>query len=178
MINIDLNKPTKDYAKKVLKGLGGKENIKFITNCMTRLRLVLTDSSKVDEDLLINETGASKVIINGNDVNVVYGLHIDLIREAIDKEIKNEKADEGYINDINVKKILEGIGSKNNIESLTNCMTRLRLILKDVSKVNEDLLINETGASKVIILDEHNVHIIYGLKIEQIRKAIEQELNN
>ena len=35
MINIDLNKPTKDYAKKVLKGLGGKENIKFITNCMT-----------------------------------------------------------------------------------------------------------------------------------------------
>ena len=178
MINIDLNKPTKDYAKKVLKGLGGKENIKFITNCMTRLRLVLTDSSKVDEDLLINETGASKVIINGNDVNIVYGLHIDLIREAIDKEIKNEKADEGYINDINVKKILEGIGSKNNIESLTHCMTRLRLILKDVSKVNEDLLINKTGASKVIILDEHNVHIIYGLKIEQIRKAIEQELNN
>ncbi|WP_317367009.1 PTS glucose/sucrose transporter subunit IIB [uncultured Tyzzerella sp.] len=177
MINIDLNKPTQEYAKKILKGLGEKENIKFITNCMTRLRLVLNDVSKVNEDLLTNETGASKVIIDGNDVQIVYGLHINLIKEAIDKEINNEKNDEGYINNINVKKIIEGIGGKDNIESLTNCMTRLRLVLKDTSKLNEELLVNETKASKVIVLDEHNAHIIYGLKIEDVRKAIEEELN-
>ncbi len=177
MSNIELSNPTQDYAKKVLKGLGEKENIKFITNCMTRLRLVLADVSKVDENLLINETGASKVIIDGNDVHVVYGLHINQIKEAIDREIKSEKANEGYIGDINVKKILEGIGGKDNIESLTNCMTRLRLTLKDTSKVNADLLVKETGASKVIVIDEHNVHVVYGLKIEDVRKAIEQELN-
>ena len=90
MTNVDLNKPTKDYAKKVLKGLGGKENIKFITNCMTRLRLVLTDISKVDEDLLINETGASKVIINNkHNVHIIYGLKIEEIRKAIEQELNN-----------------------------------------------------------------------------------------
>ncbi len=176
MSNLDLNNPTQEYAKKVLKGLGEKENIKFITNCMTRLRLVLEDVSKVDENLLINETGASKVIIEGNDVHVIYGLHINAIKEAIDREIKNEKTDEGFIGNVNVKKILEGIGGKDNIKEITNCMTRLRLTLKDTSKVNEDLLVNETGASKVIFVDEQNVHIIYGLKIEEVRKAIEEEL--
>ncbi len=177
MSNINLSTPDSNYAKKVLQGLGGKDNIKFITNCMTRLRLVLADVSKVDENLLINETGASKVIIDGNDVHVIYGLHIEQIKEAIDKEIKNEKSNEGYVGDINVRKILEGIGGKDNITNLTNCITRLRLTLKDVSKINADLLINETGASKVIIIDEHNAHIIYGLKIEDVRKAIEEELN-
>lgn len=177
MSNLNLSAPDENYAKKVLQGLGGKDNIKFITNCMTRLRLVLVDVSKLDENLLINETGASKVIIDGNDIHVIYGLHIAQIKEAIDKEIKNEKSNEGYIGDVNVKKILEGIGGKDNINDLTNCMTRLRLNLKDISKLNEDLLVNETGASKVVILDENNAHIIYGLKIEDIRKAIEQELN-
>lgn len=177
MNNIDLSKPTQEYARKVLKGIGEKENIKFITNCITRLRLTLLDVSKVDEDLLINETGASKVIINGDEVHVVYGLHINQIREAIDKEIENEKDNEGYVGDINVKKIITGIGGKDNIENLTNCITRLRLTLKDISKVNENLLINETNASKVITIDEHNIHIVYGLKIEEIRKAVEKELN-
>ena len=176
MSNVDFNTLTSEYAKKVLKGLGEKENIKHIANCMTRLRLVLADVSKIDEDLLKNETGATKVIIDGNDVHVVYGLQINEIRQAIDAEIKKEKEKEGYIGNVNVKKILEGIGGKDNIKEITNCMTRLRLVLKDVSKLNENILINETGASKVIILDEHNAHIIYGLKIEEIRKAIDEEI--
>ena len=176
--NIDLNNINSDYAKKILKGIGFKDNIRLIANCITRLRLTLDDVSKVDEDLLINETGASKVIfIDEHNVHIVYGLKIEEIRKAIDKEIKDEKSDEGYIGDVNVKKILDNIGGKDNIKNITNCITRLRLTLDDVSKVNEDLLINETGASKVIFIDEHNVHIVYGLKIEEVREAINRELN-
>lgn len=177
MSNFDFNNPTKEYVKTILKGIGEKENIKFITNCMTRLRLVLADVSKVDENLLINQTGASKVIIDGNDVQVVYGLQINQIRAALDKEIKEEKSNEGFIGNVNVRKILEGIGGKENIENIDNCITRLRLKLKDISKVNEDILVGQTGASKVIFIDEHNIHIVYGLKIEEVRKAIEEEIN-
>ncbi len=32
-----------------LEGLGGKENIKDVTNCTTRLRLTVKDESKVQE---------------------------------------------------------------------------------------------------------------------------------
>ncbi|WP_250278581.1 PTS transporter subunit EIIB [[Clostridium] colinum] len=178
MTKIDLNSPTEDYAKIILQGLGGKDNIKFMTNCITRLRLVLNDISKIDEDLLIKKTGATKIIINENDVHVVYGIHVEKIKKAIDEAIKNEKSNEGYVGDVNVKKILQGIGGKDNIKDLTNCMTRLRLVLNDVSKIDENLLISETFASKVIVIDEHNVHIVYGLKIEEIRNALEKELKN
>lgn len=176
MTKINLKKPKEDYAKKILIGLGGKENIKFLTNCITRLRLTLNDVSKIDKNLLINETGANKVFIDGNDVQVVYGLHIEKIRQALDKEIKNELKEEGYVGNINIKAIIEGIGGKENVKQITNCITRLRLVLNDVSKVDKDLLLEKTKASKVVIVDEHNVQIVYGLKIEEIKKAVEDEL--
>lgn len=177
MTKLNSKKPKEDYAKIILSGLGSKENIKFLTNCLTRLRVTLKDVSKLDKDLLINETGATKIFVDCNDVQVVYGIHIEKIRQALDKEIKNELEEEGYIGNINIRAIIDGIGGKENIKEITNCMTRLRLVLDDVSKVDENTLINKTKASKVIIIDQHNVHIIYGLKIEKIRKAIEDELN-
>ena len=36
------------------------------------------------------------------------------------------------------KEILEKVGGKANVSSVTHCMTRLRLILKDESIVNDD----------------------------------------
>ena len=34
--------------------------------------------------------------------------------------------------------ILEAVGGKDNVASATNCMTRLRLVLKDESKANDE----------------------------------------
>lgn len=38
------------------------------------------------------------------------------------------------------KEIVQNVGGPNNIESLTHCMTRLRFVLKDVSKANKEAL--------------------------------------
>lgn len=38
------------------------------------------------------------------------------------------------------KFILENVGGKENVLSVTHCLTRLRFTLKDDSKVNEDIL--------------------------------------
>ncbi len=40
---------TSEVAKIILEGVGGKENVKSIDNCITRLRLEINDYTKVDE---------------------------------------------------------------------------------------------------------------------------------
>lgn len=47
-----------DKALVIIEALGGKENIKKVDNCYTRLRLILEDSTKVDEKTL-KGTGAA-----------------------------------------------------------------------------------------------------------------------
>lgn len=74
-------------AALIVSSLGGEENIESITNCYTRLRTVLKDPSLVDENTLKNETGASGLIVKGNNVQVVYGLTVTAVRKAVDEEL-------------------------------------------------------------------------------------------
>ena len=39
-------------ADEILKHIGGSNNVKNLTHCMTRLRFVLKDDSKVDDDAI------------------------------------------------------------------------------------------------------------------------------
>ena len=50
-----------EVAKIVLEGLGGKENVKSLDNCITRLRLEINDYTKVDEKK-IKSAGVAGVI--------------------------------------------------------------------------------------------------------------------
>ncbi len=70
-----------DTAKQILDAVGGKENISSMQHCMTRLRMVIIDHSKVDVDALneinlvkgTNEAaGQLQVILGVGVVNKVY----------------------------------------------------------------------------------------------------------
>lgn len=71
--------------------------------------------------------------------------------------------------------IVDALGGANNINTITNCYSRLRLTLEDPSKVNEAVLKNQTGASGVMITDQ-NVHVVYGMQVNKIRKNVDQYL--
>jgi PTS system trehalose-specific IIC component len=67
-------------AKKLLEDIGGKENIKAATHCVTRMRFVLNDESKADVDAIedipsvkgtFTQSGQFQVII-GNQVADFY----------------------------------------------------------------------------------------------------------
>lgn len=67
-------------AKELLTAIGGKENIKAVTHCATRMRFVLNDNSKTDVSKIENisavkgtftNAGQFQVII-GNDVPIFY----------------------------------------------------------------------------------------------------------
>ena len=44
-------------ADEILKHIGGSDNVKNLTHCMTRLRFVLKDDSKADDDAIKNIDG-------------------------------------------------------------------------------------------------------------------------
>lgn len=44
----------REDVKAIVSAIGGKENLEAATHCVTRLRLVLKDESKVDKDALSN----------------------------------------------------------------------------------------------------------------------------
>jgi PTS system maltose and glucose-specific IIC component len=61
-----------------------------VDSCFTRLRLVVKDSSLVDEATLKNDTGAMGIFKDGETVQVVYGLGINKVRGAVDAYLGNE----------------------------------------------------------------------------------------
>ena len=72
-------------------------------------------------------------------------------------------------------KILEAVGGQENIVSIDNCFTRLRLELNNLDLLNEELL-KETG-SKGIVRRGQEVQIIYGTDVIKYRKMLEDYLD-
>lgn len=72
----------------IIEGLGGKENINTVENCITRLRVNLKDPSKLNEDL-INKTPNSGIVKKGNDIQIIYGLQVPEIKAAVEEHLAN-----------------------------------------------------------------------------------------
>lgn len=73
-----------DLAAAIVEALGGRGNIETVDNCFSRLRIKVTDAGIVDE-LGLKGTGASGVIKNGENIQVVYGTKVNGVRNAVDK---------------------------------------------------------------------------------------------
>ena len=68
------------------------------------------------------------------------------------------------------KKILAGCGGKGNIISIDNCVTRLRLEVRDMTAVN-DKAIKAAGVAGVIKPGKTSVQIIVGTKVQFVADA-------
>jgi len=74
-------------AEIILEGLGGKDNIVVLDNCITRLRIDLRDISLVDEKK-IKSAGISGIIRPGkNSIQVVVGTKVQFVADAMKKLI-------------------------------------------------------------------------------------------
>ena len=83
----------------IIEGVGGKENISLLTHCVTRLRFVLKDETKIDEASLKENPlvkgcfaakGQYQVIIGPGLVDQVYDRVLELTgaQEAVQEELK------------------------------------------------------------------------------------------
>ena len=67
-------------------------------------------------------------------------------------------------------KILEGCGGKENIASIDNCVTRLRLEVKDITAV-DDKVIKSAGVAGVMKPGKTSVQVIIGPKVQFVADA-------
>ena len=74
-----------EVAAIILEGIGGKENVTSIDNCITRLRLEIKDYTKVDEGK-IKSAGVAGVIRPGkNSVQVIVGTKVQFVADEFKK---------------------------------------------------------------------------------------------
>ena len=66
----------KKTAQEILDAVGGKDNIKDVSHCFTRLRLVLKDNSKADQDVVSHTEGVIQVVEAGGQFQVVLGAKV------------------------------------------------------------------------------------------------------
>ena len=71
--------------------------------------------------------------------------------------------------------ILEGLGGKGNVTSLDNCITRLRLEIKDYTKVDEKK-IKSAGVAGVMRPSKSAVQVIVGTKVQFVADEMKKML--
>ena len=72
-------------AAKVLEGLGGKDNITSLDNCITRLRLEIVDYTKVDEKKIKSAGVAGVIRPSKNSVQVIVGTQVQFVADEMKK---------------------------------------------------------------------------------------------
>lgn len=66
-------------ATEVLAAVGGKDNITFVTHCMTRLRFNLKDKSAADLEAIKNIKGILGAVESGGQLQVIVGQNVDKV---------------------------------------------------------------------------------------------------
>lgn len=76
-------------AARIYTGLGGAENVVSIDNCTTRLRLVVKDTAKADQDK-IKATGVPGVrVIDKENIQVIVGTEVQFVADEMNKMQQN-----------------------------------------------------------------------------------------
>ncbi len=73
-------------AKDIIANVGGKDNVKSVVHCITRLRFKLKDESKANTEVLKNMDDVVTVMKSGGQYQVVIGNHVPDVYKAVVEE--------------------------------------------------------------------------------------------
>ncbi|WP_305768953.1 alpha-glucoside-specific PTS transporter subunit IIBC [Candidatus Epulonipiscium viviparus] len=74
-----------DMALQFLEGLGGKDNITDVTNCVTRLRVNVKDGALVQSDAYFRAAGAHGLVHKDKSIQVIVGLNVTAVRDEFEQ---------------------------------------------------------------------------------------------
>lgn len=114
----------KKIAQDILDNVGGKENVKSMTHCFTRLRFVLKDDSKADKAVVERLEGVISVVVAGGQFQVVCGNKVTKIYDAAVALVGGESAVSEKSDEVDVPKQKQSVGNL-ILQKLTEIFTPL-----------------------------------------------------
>ncbi|WP_400246592.1 N-acetylglucosamine-specific PTS transporter subunit IIBC [Niallia sp. JL1B1071] len=95
-----------------------------------------------------------------------------------DDELVNESLDQVAVTTDNkfavmASEIYEGLGGDSNVTSVDNCVTRLRIEVKDMDAVNQQK-IKTTGVPGINIIGQTSIQVIVGTNVQFVADEIEK----
>ncbi|MGG5839690.1 glucose PTS transporter subunit EIIB, partial [Huaxiibacter chinensis] len=86
---------------------------------------------------------------------------------SVEQAVTGTVGKSGY----NTPAILAALGGADNITSLDNCITRLRLSVADMSKVDTNAL-KANRAIGVVQLNQHNLQVVIGPQVQSVKDEL------
>ncbi len=68
--------------------------------------------------------------------------------------------------------VVAGLGGSANIEKVENCISRLRVDLKDPEKVDQ-LKLKASGCAGIFFPQKHHIHVVFGPHVEFVKNAVD-----
>ncbi len=96
------------------------------------------------------------------------GRSLEDFTETEENETINQTLEDSEL----AKFVVDGLGGIENIVEVDNCISRLRVEIKDNTLVNLEL-IKKTNPNGIIEPDKNNIHIVYGGRITKMRNVVD-----
>ena len=80
------------------------------------------------------------------------------------------------VNQQDIDKLITLVGGRENIATVSHCITRLRLSVKDMSLVNVQAL-KDNRAIGVVQLNQHNLQVVIGPQVQSVKDEIAVLMN-
>jgi PTS system glucose-specific IIC component len=177
------------FAYQLVLAFGGKSNIKALDACITRLRVSVTDPSKVNQARL-KALGAAGVVVVGNNMQAIYGPKSEGYKNDMDDYMK-VAGPEAELSETDLiatavtapqpptaklrdpaaaekaRSFIQGLGGLKNIKKVeVVAETRLRVVVGNEGQVN-DAALQTAGVNGVMRLPNRIMHLIVGPNADQ-----------
>ena len=181
-------------AHDLVLAFGGPHNITSLDSCITRLRISVEDTTKVNQAQL-KALGASGVVVVGNGAQAIFGTRSENLMTDMEEYLQStgtqrEVSDFSYLPQANQKqttptqdsitalskihpaKLQAALGGASNIVDLVACaQTRIRVVLLDPSKFDAPTLL-ATGVEAIMPVNNETWHLLVGLGAEELAQTL------